>query len=145
VQINSRLALTTNTRIVSAVRDPEPTASVLATIPDCLKNTLLDSINTETRSRKSILISSNNLTNRFILFRWGIRPSQRRRYKNLFASIRKHCRILFQHYLLRGRLEWFDSTGRHMFGVYKFDEVRGNLILGFVKMTPESEWTLSKQ
>jgi hypothetical protein len=32
-----------------------------------------------------------------------------------------------------------------MFGVYKFDEVRGNLILGFVKMTPESEWTLSKQ
>jgi hypothetical protein len=139
------LALTTNTRIASVVRDPEATTSVLAVIPDCLKSTLLDSTNTETRSRKSTLISSNKLTNRFILSRWGIRPSQRRRYKNLFASIRKHSRVLFQHYLLRGKLEWIDNTGRHVFGVYKFDEVRGNLILGFVEMTPESEWTLSKR
>lgn len=38
-----------------------------------------------------------------------------------------------------------DINGKHLFGVYKFDEVRGNLILGFVVMTPESEWTLSKR
>jgi hypothetical protein len=140
-----RSALTVNTRTTVIIRDPEATASVLATIPDCLKDTLLDSKNIETKSRRSILISSNNLTNRFILSRWGIRPSQRRRYKNLFASIRKHCRILFQHYLLRSKLEWTDGAGRHIFGVYKFDEVRGNLILGFVKVTPESEWALPKR
>jgi hypothetical protein len=134
--------LTTSIHTSATVRDPEPTPSVLAAIPDCLKSTLLDSTNSELKSRKSTLISSNNLTNRFILSRWGIRPSQRRRYKNLFASIRKHCRVLFQHYLLRGNIEWIDSSGRHIFGVYKFDEVRGNLILGFVEMTPESEWTL---
>ena len=143
MRTSNRLALTSNTHISSAAYDPEPTASVLAAIPDCLKDTLLDFANSEMKSRKSTLISSNNLTNRFIMSRWGIRPSQRRRYKNLFASIRKHCRILFQHYLLRGRIEWIDSSGRHIFGIFKFDEVRGNLILGFVEMTLESEWTLS--
>lgn len=125
--------------------DPEATASVLASIPDCLKDTLLNSSTSDNKGRKSVLISSNNLANRFILSKWGIRPSQRRRYKNLFASIRKHCRIIFNHYLLRGRVEWIDISGKHLFGVYKFDEVRGNLILGFVTMTPESEWTLSNR
>ena len=52
---------------------------------------------------------------------------------------------MFQHFLLRGRVEWNDDTGRNIFGVYKFDEIRGNLILGFVVMTPESEWTLSNR
>ncbi|MBN2229927.1 MAG: hypothetical protein JW779_10090 [Candidatus Thorarchaeota archaeon] len=137
--------MTTNTPIKSLVHEPETTPSVLASIPDSLKYTLLESISVEKKSRKSILVSSNNLTNRFILSRWGIRPSQRRRYKNLFSSIRKHCRILFQHYLLRGRIEWIDNSGKHLFGVFKFDEVRGNLILGFVPMSPESEWTLSNR
>lgn len=134
--------MTNTTPIKTKLRDPEATPSVLASIPDCLKNTLLDSIKVEKNGRKSILVSSNNLTNRFIFSRWGIRPSQRRRYRNLFGSIRKHCRILFQHYLLRGKIDWTDSSGKHIFGIYKFDEVRGNLILGFVIMTPESEWTL---
>jgi hypothetical protein len=52
---------------------------------------------------------------------------------------------VFQHHLLRGRVEWTDDSGRNVFGVYKFDEIRGNLILGFVAMTPESEWTLSNR
>lgn len=52
---------------------------------------------------------------------------------------------MFQHFLLRGRIEWTDGSEKHIFGVYKFDEIRGNLILGFVVMTPESEWTLSKR
>ncbi|MFW9769446.1 MAG: hypothetical protein ACFFF9_01685 [Candidatus Thorarchaeota archaeon] len=125
------------------VREPDPTPSILASIPECLRNALKEAINT--RGRKSVLISSNSLTNRFIFVRWGIRPSQRRRYKNLFASVRKQSRVVFQHYLLRGRVEWTDDSGRNVFGVYKFDEIRGNLILGFVAMTPESEWTLSKR
>jgi len=137
--------LTNSTHTKSIVREPEATASVLDSIPDCLKDTLLNSSTPEGKGRKSVLISSNNLANRFILSRWGIRPSQRRRYKNLFASIRKHCRVLFNHYLLRGRIEWINISGKHLFGVYKFDEVRGNLILGFVVMTPESEWTLSNR
>lgn len=129
----------------SLTRDPEVTPSILATIPECLRDALKEAINTRGKGRKSVLISSNSLTNRFIFFRWGIRPSQRRRYRNLFASVRKQSRIVFQHFLLRGRVEWNDNSGRHIFGIYKFDEIRGNLILGFVAMTPESEWTLSKR
>jgi len=134
--------LTNTVPIKTELRDPEATPSILASIPDCLKNTLLDSVDDTKRGRRSILVSSNNLTNRVIFLKWGIRPSQRRRYRNLFASIRKHCRILFQHYLLRGKIEWIDSTGRHLFGIYKFDEVRGNLILAFVIMNSDLEWTL---
>ncbi|TFG35055.1 hypothetical protein EU527_00200 [Candidatus Thorarchaeota archaeon] len=137
--------MTNTTPIKTQLRDPEATPSVLASIPDCLKSTLLESANVEKKGRKSILVSSNNLTNRFIFSRWGIRPSQRRRHRNLFASIRKHCRIMFQHYLLRGKIEWIDNSGRHIFGIYKFDEVRGNLILGFVTITPDNEWTLSNR
>ena len=129
----------------SLTRDPEVTPSILATIPECLRDALKEAINTRGKGRKSVLISSNSLTNRFIFFRWGIRPSQRRRYRNLFASVRKQSRIVFQHFLLRGRVEWNDDSGRHIFGIYKFDEIRGNLILGFVAMTPESEWTLSRR
>ena len=125
------------------IREPEPTPSILASIPECLRDALKEAVST--RGRRSVLISSNSLTNRFIFARWGIRPSQRRRYKNLFASVRKQSRVVFQHYLLRGRVEWTDSSGRNVFGVYKFDEIRGNLILGFVAMTPESEWTLSNR
>ncbi|MHA2176834.1 MAG: hypothetical protein ACXABH_01805 [Candidatus Thorarchaeota archaeon] len=130
-------------RTRSIAREPEATPSILASIPECLRDALKEAVNT--RGRKSALISSNSLTNRFIFARWGIRPSQRRRYKNLFASVRKQSRIVFQHYLLRGRVEWTDISGRNLFGVYKFDEIRGNLILGFVVMTPESEWTLPKR
>ncbi|RLI56034.1 MAG: hypothetical protein DRP09_07745 [Candidatus Thorarchaeota archaeon] len=92
--------------------------------------------------RKSVLISSNSLANKFIFSRWGIRPSQRRRYRNLFTSVRKHCRVLFQHYLLRGRVQWTEGNEQRIFGVYKFDEIRGNLIVGFVLIAPGSEWTL---
>ncbi len=130
-------------RTRSIVREPEATPSILASIPDCLRNALKEAVNN--RGRKSVLISSNSLTNRFILSRWSIRPSQRRKYKNLFASVRKQSRVVFQHYLLRGRVEWDDESGRNVFGVYKFDEIRGNLILGFVVMTPDSEWTLSNR
>lgn len=130
-------------RTRTLTRDPELTPSILASIPECLRDALKEAINS--RGRKSVLISSNSLTNRFIFSRWGIRPSQRRRYKNLFASVRKQSRVVFQHYLLRGRVEWTDESGRNVFGVYKFDEIRGNLILGFVVMTPDSEWTLSNR
>ncbi|MFW9794724.1 MAG: hypothetical protein ACFFEE_10505 [Candidatus Thorarchaeota archaeon] len=130
-------------RTRSLVREPEATPSILASIPECLRDALKEAMST--RGRKSVLISSNSLTNRFIFSRWGIRPSQRRRYKNLFASVRKQSRVVFQHYLLRGRVEWTDESGRNIFGVYKFDEIRGNLILGFVVMTPDSEWTLSNR
>jgi hypothetical protein len=132
-------------RTRSLVREPEATPSILASIPECLRDALKEAINTRGRGSKSVLVSSNSLTNRFIFSRWGIRPSQRRRYKNLFASVRKQSRVVFQHFLLRGRVEWTDDSGRHIFGVYKFDEIRGNLILGFVVMTPESEWTLSNR
>jgi len=123
--------------------EPEMTPSILANVPECLRNILRDSSKSAKQKRRSILISSNSLANRFILERWGIRPSQRRRFKNLFASVRKQCRNVFHHFLARGRMEWEILNERYVFGVYKFDEIRGNLILGFVEVSPEAEWTLS--
>ncbi len=74
--------------------------------------------------------------------RWKIRPSQRKRYRNLFAEIRKRSRAIFQHYLARSKIEWKTKDANYVFGIFKFDEIRGNLILGFVPISNESEWTL---
>ena len=117
----------------SLVREPNVTTSILASIPDCLHNMLHENVQRMKERRTSILISSNNLANRFILERWGIRSSQRRRYKNLFSTIRKQCRAIFRNYLIRGNIVWKDQNGEYSLGVFQFDEVRGNLILGFVQ------------
>jgi hypothetical protein len=116
----------------SSFREPKVTTSILASIPDCLHNMLQENVQRTTERRTSILVSSNNLANRFILERWGIRSSQRRRFKNLFGTIRKQCRAIFRNNLTRGKVSWRDQNGEFVFGVFKFDEVRGNLILGFV-------------
>jgi len=116
----------------STFREPKVTTSILASIPDCMHRMLQENVQRTTERRTSILISSNNLANRFILERWGIRSSQRRRFKNLFGTIRKQCRALFRNYLTRGKIIWKDQTGENSFGVFQFDEVRGNLILGFI-------------
>lgn len=126
----------------SQFQEPEVTPSILAGIPQCLRTALEEAVNRRGTKKKSILISSNSLTNKFILSRWKIRPSQRRKYRTLFTDIRKHCRIIFTHYLTRGRIEWESEGENYVFGIYKFDEIRGNLILGFVIIPPESEWTL---
>ncbi|MFW9833469.1 MAG: hypothetical protein ACFFEK_05710 [Candidatus Thorarchaeota archaeon] len=116
----------------SPFREPKVTTSILASIPDCLHNMLQENMERTTERRTSILVSSNNLANRFILERWGIRSSQRRRYKNLFGTIRKQCRAVFRNYLTRKKVTWRYHNREYLFGVFKFDEVRGNLILGFV-------------
>ena len=122
--------------------EPEVTTSILANVPQCLRNMLQGSSKSTKQKRRQILISNKSLANRFILERWGIRPSQRRRFKNLFASIRRQCRNVFHHFLANGRMEWEIFNDRYVFGVYKFDEIRGNLILGFVEISPDKEWTL---
>ncbi|MFW9886901.1 MAG: hypothetical protein ACFFER_01890 [Candidatus Thorarchaeota archaeon] len=129
-----------NTR--SLLFEPKTTPSILASIPDCFRSILLEAVEKLKKKEKSTLISSNSLANRFILERWGIRPSQRKRYRNLFAQVRKQCRAIFQHYLTRGRVEWTTDNSSYVFGVFKFDEIRGNLILGFVLTPPGSEWKL---
>ncbi|MHA2141551.1 MAG: hypothetical protein ACXADC_00045 [Candidatus Thorarchaeota archaeon] len=118
------------------------TTSAMADLPTILKGVLSASVASKQR-RKSVLLSSNSLANRFILEKWGIRPSQRKRNKNLFSISRKYSRRLFRHLLTRGRFEWGSSKKELSFGVYKFDEIRGNLILGFVQLDPESPWTVS--
>ncbi|MFW9845711.1 MAG: hypothetical protein ACFFD6_03100 [Candidatus Thorarchaeota archaeon] len=122
--------------------EPETTPSILASIPNCFRNILLETIEKMKKKQQSTLLSSNSLANRFILERWGIRPSQRKRYRNLFAQVRKQCRAIFQHYLARGRIEWTANNNSYVFGVFRFDEIRGNLILGFILTPPESEWKL---
>ncbi|RDE16601.1 MAG: hypothetical protein C4K49_04370 [Candidatus Thorarchaeota archaeon] len=112
-------------------------------MPECLHEALQKIIATQPKGRKPVLVSSNGLANRFILSRWGIRPSQRRRYRQLFSLVRKQCRSVFQYYVSRGWVEWDTTSGNHLLGVYKFDEIRGNLILGFVPIPPGSEWKLS--
>jgi hypothetical protein len=123
----------------SIYREPRVTISILANIPDCLRNMLQEHLQGNGK-RTSILVSSNNLANRFILERWGIRSSQRRRYKNLFSTIRKHCRAIFRNYLVRGKLIWKARDDEYMIGVFKYDEVRGNLILGFVPAFAYTDW-----
>ena len=132
----------TNNKAWAPSKEPKITESILARVPECLRKILQASVEKHQRRRKAILISSNSLSNRFILERWGIRPSQRRRHRNLFATIRRQCRTVFQHYLARSRIEWANESERYLFGIYKFDEIRGNLILGFVAISPETEWTL---
>ena len=132
----------TNNQAWNPSKDPIVTESILARIPECLRKILQTSVRKHRRRKNAILISSNSLANRFILERWGIRPSQRRRYRNLFSTIRRQCRTVFQHYLVRGRLEWNNESTSYLFGIYKFDEIRGNLILGFVAIAPKTEWTL---
>ena len=136
------MSRSTNNQAWIPSKEPKINESILARIPECLRKILQASIEKHQRRRKAILISSNSLANRFILERWGIRPSQRRRYRNLFATIRRQCRTVFHHYLARKRIEWNNESERYLFGIYKFDEIRGNLILGFVAKTLETEWTL---
>ncbi len=120
----------------SIYREPGVTTSILANIPECLYSMLQENQQRLQKKGASILVSSNSLTNRFILDRWGIRSSQRRRYKNLFSTIRKQCRAIFRNYLACGKLKWRNHGEELVFGVYKFDEIRGNLILGFVYIDP---------
>ena len=113
--------------------EPKITPSVLAAVPDVLKKYLHEAVMKQpTRKRKSMLISSNSLANRFMFTRWGIRASQRKRYKNLFSKIREQCRTYFHHLLSTGQITCMHGKDTIRFGVYKFDEVRGNIILGFV-------------
>lgn len=115
------------------------TPFALASLPTILKELLSASVSDEKR-RKSVLLSSNSLANRFILEKWGIRPSQRKRNKNLFSISRKHARRLFRMLLETGRIEWCADDVNHAFGVFRFDEIRGNLILGFAPLDPDSPW-----
>lgn len=119
--------------------EPKITPSVLAAIPDVLKKHLHEVIMKQsTRKRKSTLISSNSLANRFMFTKWGIRASQRKRYKNLFSKIRAQSRKYFHYLLSTGQITSTIGKDTFRFGVYKFDEVRGNLILGFVAIDDES-------
>jgi hypothetical protein len=124
----------------SIYREPKVTTSILANVPDWLHTMLQENVQRTDERRTSILVSSNNLANRFILERWGIRSSQRRRYKNLYGIIRKQCRAIFRNYLTRGKIVWNDHTGENSFGVFRYDEVRGNLILCFVPLGGHLDW-----
>ncbi len=118
---------------------PILTPSVLADLPKQLREILKES-SADATCKNAILVSSNRLANRFIFERWGIRPSQKRRYKELFSSLRQHCRILLQHILMQQLFEWNIDSGRYSFGVFKYDLVRGNLILGFTNASTRASW-----
>lgn len=109
------------------------------TIVHCLRAKLQETIIDSERGKKSTLVSSNKLANRFILERWGIRPSQRRRYKNLFSKIRKQSRQILKQYLTSGRLELSSNSDKYTFGIYQFDDIRGNLIIGFFVISPHTD------
>ncbi len=122
---------------------PEVTPSVLGSIPDVLRTVVADTVNHPDR-KSATLVSSNSIANRCILDRWGIRPSQRNRFKQLFSLIRKHTRKVFEHYLARGWIELKLGSQSVNYRIIKFDEARGNLILKFIEITKENEWLLSR-
>ncbi|MEM2142801.1 MAG: hypothetical protein QXQ81_06055 [Candidatus Thorarchaeota archaeon] len=51
----------------------------------------------------------------------------------MFACVRRHSRDLMNTILMRGYVECPSVADRLVFSAFKFDEVRGNLILGFLK------------
>jgi hypothetical protein len=115
--------------------EPVLTPSIIASIPDLLTKLLTEKTENHVHLKQnSILISSNTLSNRFILTKWGIRPSQRCRHKNLFSDVRKACRDYFNYLIRKGRISCTQKMRRFDFGVFKFDKIRGNLILGFASI-----------
>jgi hypothetical protein len=125
--------------------EPVLTPSKIANIPFVLKQTLGEMIQKQERKkRKSTLVSSNSLANRFIHLQWAIRPSQRRQYRNLFSTVREQCRTLFQYYIRQGEIIDKRPDAEHRYHIYRFDEIRGNPILGFVYAEEESAF-LGKQ
>ena len=119
--------------------EPEVTPSIQAAIPDLLKSQLVESVlGKHERKKKSILVSSNSLANKFIFERWGIRSSQRRKYRNLFSDVRKRCRNLFKFFLQKGLISTHQNGIVYTFGVFRFDDVRGNLILGFSHLADDN-------
>ena len=119
--------------------EPEVTPSIQAAIPDLLKSQLVESVlGKHERKKKSILVSSNSLANKFIFERWGIRSSQRRKYRNLFSDVRKRCRNLFKFFLQKGLISTHQNGIVYAFGVFRFDDVRGNLILGFSHLADDN-------
>jgi hypothetical protein len=125
--------------------EPALTLSKIADISIVLKQTLSEMIQKqEGKKRKSTLVSSNSLANRFIRLQWEIRPSQRRQYRNLFSTVRGQCRTLFQYYIRQGEIIDRRPDAEYRYHIYRFDEIRGNLILGFVYAEEESAF-LGKQ
>lgn len=119
--------------------EPKVTPSIQAAIPDLLKSQLVEAIlGNHERKKKSILVSSNSLANKFIFERWGIRSSQRRKYRNLFSDVRKRCRNLFKFFLQKGQISTQQNGVAFAFGVFRFDAVRGNLILGFTHLNNDN-------
>lgn len=103
-------------------------------VSECLNDTLSESLLEPEQPPDSTLVSSNKLANRYIFEKWGIRASQRRKYRNLFSKVRQQCRQLFRQYLYEGKVEVSNDARKHTLWVYKFDDIRGNLILGFAKI-----------
>jgi len=119
--------------------EPTFTPSIKSSIAVLLEETILENFEKqEGRGRRSVLISSNGLANRFVHLHWGIRPSQRRQYRNLFSEVRDQCRNLFRYYVKEGEVVSQKKGTDYRYGVYKFDEVRGNLILGIVYVDANS-------
>lgn len=122
----------------SLKKEPVPAPSQLAGIVDCLKEVIAENIVVSQTEPRSTLISSNALANRFIMNRWDIRPSQRKRYKNLFSAVRRRTRHLFEGLLGKERIELEREEEVNTILIQKFDDVRGNIILTF-KEIPEGE------
>lgn len=115
---------------VRLAREPQ-TTSILRGVHDLLRSVLIESVS---NGNERLLLSSNSLANKFTLERWTIRPAQRRRYKDLFASVKKHSRTLFLYYTHLERIAWTESDTQYIFGCYEFDEIRGNIVLSFARL-----------
>ena len=124
----------------SLKREPVPTPSQLAGVLTCLKDVIAENISASQRKPRSTLVSSNALANRFIMNRWDIRPSQRKRYKNLFSTVRRRTRALFESLLTRDMIEIEQNDGINTLVVHRFDDVRGNIILRFEEVPPGEEY-----
>lgn len=124
----------------SLKKEPIPTPSQLAGTIDCLREVLAENIVVSQTEPRSTLVSSNALANRFIMNHWDIRPSQRKRYKNLFLAVRRRTRRLFEGLLAKERIELEAEDTINTILIHKFDDVRGNIILAFREIPQGAEY-----
>lgn len=100
-----------------------------------LRNRILSS----ERRRRWNLISSDELVSQYVKERWGITSSQEKDIPRRFQQIREQSRRVLQQFLDTGHLHLEVNSRTQLYLVFKFEETRENLVLGFFR--PDSRKT----
>jgi hypothetical protein len=108
-------------------------------IRERLRNILLTRIRSSERRKQWNLISSEELVGKYVRERWGVSTSQETCVPRLFQHIRNQSRRVLQQVLDTGQLHLEIDSRAQVYLVFKFEDTRENLVLGFFR--PDSRKT----